>query len=244
MASWVGVGRDAVIVIAASRQPSINLHGCIAAHGESFDVSIAIEEEGGAVVRPIRGFEASRREIGDTAVGGIDVNRFECAVEHGLTGRGRRLRQFDIRKHRLFDDIFVVRADADAHVERALQRDAQPSTCNFGFAVYRQRHIDVVTPLGDTQSLRSREVRLNFARDGAFLVAELQRGQPAGVQRDIGIHGIGIKTLPQHENSFLMLVAGLGQELDVGGQRSRPQTFSSTQTGMRRPWTTCSRHCR
>ncbi len=67
-------------------------------------------------------------------------------------------------------------------------------------------------------ALRSGEVRLNLARDRALLVAELQRSQSAGVQGHVGIDGVRIQTLAQHQHGFLVLVAGFRQERNVGGQ--------------------------
>ena len=52
-----------------------------------------------------------------------------------------------------------------------------------------------------------------------LLVAKLQRSKAAGVESHVGVDGIGVERLAQHQGSFLVLVAGLGQEADVGRQR-------------------------
>ena len=39
---------------------------------QALDAALAIEEERAAVAHPVGGFEASVREIGDAAIGGID----------------------------------------------------------------------------------------------------------------------------------------------------------------------------
>ena len=60
---------------------------------------------------------------------------------------------------------------------------------------------------------------MNLARERAFLVAELQGGQAAGMQCNVGVDGVGVQTLTEHQDSLLMLVPRLIQEGDVGGQR-------------------------
>src|SRR5579864_695834 len=114
------VGRDAVIVIAAGGNSCVDLHGIVPADWEALDAAIAIEQERSAIMRPVGSLETPRREIRHTAVGGVDVYRFERTVENRLGSSRRGLRQFDIGKDCLFLNIFVVRADAESHVESAL----------------------------------------------------------------------------------------------------------------------------
>ena len=39
------------------------------------------------------------------------------------------------------------------------------------------------------------------------------------MQRHVGVDGIGVQALPQHQRRFLMLISSLGQKRNVGGQR-------------------------
>ena len=67
------VGRNAVIVVAAIREASIDDDRRVAANRQALDMAIAIEEKRAAVMRPVGRFESSRRKIGDAAVGRINA---------------------------------------------------------------------------------------------------------------------------------------------------------------------------
>src|SRR5215472_17850384 len=45
------------------------------------------------------------------------------------------------------------------------------------------------------------------------------------MQGNVGIDRVGIEALAQDQNSFLVLVSGLGQKTDVGGERYVPGHF-------------------
>ena len=106
--------------------------------------------------------------------------------------------QLNIRKYGLLDHVLVVRADAQPHIERTLQRNAQPSTRRLDLAIAAERHVHVVSPLGNAQPLGSGNIRLNFTRECAFLVAKLQRSKPTGMQSHVCIDRVCVETLAKH----------------------------------------------
>jgi hypothetical protein len=61
---------------------------------------------------------------------------------------------------------------------------------------------------------------LNLVRSLALSIAILQRSQSIAVQRYVGIHGIGVKILPQHQHGLAMLVAAAAEERNIGRQRN------------------------
>src|SRR5208283_472912 len=83
------VGGNAVIVVAACGQAGVENFRLTAVYGKALDAAVAIDEECAAVASPVGSFEASLSKVGDTAVGGIDGDGFECAVQDRLTCRSR-----------------------------------------------------------------------------------------------------------------------------------------------------------
>ena len=131
----------------------------------------------------------------------------------GLRRGGCRHGQLNFRKHRLLDDIFVVRADTDPDVEVSLQRHAQPAARDLGLAVRSgQGHINVIAPFCDTQSSGAGQIRLDLSRERSLFIAILQRGHSNAVQRHVGIHGIRVEALPEHQYCFLMRISGGSRE--------------------------------
>src|SRR5271168_2874487 len=124
-----------MIVIAASREASVEHGRRGAVDWEADDMAFAIEEKRAPIAAPVRSFESSLCEIRNAAIAGFDGDSLKRAVENRLGGgRGRRLREFDVGENCFLDDIFVVRADAEADVEVAMQRDAQPSSSDLRLA--------------------------------------------------------------------------------------------------------------
>src|SRR5579859_1715070 len=98
-----GVGRNSVVVVAAVGKTGWDDCGIVAADCEAFDMTIAVEQERSAVMRPVRSFEASFRKIMNAPDGGrIRVHNFQNAVQSGLTRRRRELAELDFREQCLF----------------------------------------------------------------------------------------------------------------------------------------------
>ena len=55
-------------------------------------------------------------------------------------------------------------------------------------------------------------------RGGALLLAGLQRGQSAAVQRHVGIGGIGLQALPDHEYGFAVRISACSEKGDIGSK--------------------------
>src|ERR1035438_4925464 len=125
------IGR--VVMICARQRPFRAVQGC-ASNAPSW--SARYFGKRAAVMRPVGRFESSWRKIGDAAVGRINGDRFERAVESRLAScGGSRLSQLDVREHGFFHHILVVGTYAEPDVERALQRNAQPTARHSWFAV-------------------------------------------------------------------------------------------------------------
>ena len=58
------------------------------ATGIVLEAAFAVEDEGGAVARPVGSLEALGRDVDDAAIGGVDGDGFESAVELRLGGGG------------------------------------------------------------------------------------------------------------------------------------------------------------
>ena len=62
------------------------------------------------------------------------------------------------------------------------------------------------------------KIRLNLSRERSLFVAILQRGHPNPVQRHVGIDGIRVEALPQHQHGLLVRISGGGGKRNVSGQ--------------------------
>ena len=112
-----------------------------------------------------------------------------------------------------------MRADSDAHIKRALERNSQPSPRHLEFSAgLGQRHVNVVSALRDAQASGRGNVRLNLVRDGAFLVTELERGQAAGVERHVGVGRVRIQALAEDQHCLLVFVSAGVRKRNVGRQ--------------------------
>src|SRR4051794_19837737 len=110
-----------MVVVETSGKAGVDLCRNASAHCEALDPSVPIKEECTSVAHPIRCFETPSIKISNAAVRRIDLHRLQRAVENRLSRRSCWFRQFDIREHSLFHNIFVMRADAEPDVEFALQ---------------------------------------------------------------------------------------------------------------------------
>ena len=124
----------------------------------------------------------------------------------------------DVGEDGLLDDVVVVRANAEADIERLGQPDPERTARRlqrFAFAGYG--HEDVIAALLDLNAARPLHVRLNLARRAAFDFAVLQRGQAVAVQRRVGVGRIRVETLPDDQTGFAVLVSAGADELNIGG---------------------------
>src|SRR5258707_12151549 len=64
------------------------------------------------------------------------------------------------------------------------------------------------------------ESGLDFAREAAFLVAELERGHSIAVHGDIDVRRIGIERRTGHEQSLAMRVHAFAEELNVSLEKT------------------------
>src|SRR5882724_247564 len=64
------------------------------------------------------------------------------------------------------------------------------------------------------------ESGLDFAREAAFLVAELQGGHAVAVESDVDVGRIGVERRTGHEQSLAMRVHAFAKELNVGLEKT------------------------
>jgi hypothetical protein len=76
-------------------------------------------------------------------------------------------------------------------------------------------HEGVLAAFFDSQARGRGDVGLDFVGKSAFGIAVLKRSKAAAVQRDVGIGGVGVETLTDHDDGFAMLVHALADEGDV-----------------------------
>ena len=70
-----------MIVVAAIGETRVYLFRASASGWDLFEMAVAIEKQVASVARPIRGFEASGRNVDYATVRRIDADRFQSAVE-------------------------------------------------------------------------------------------------------------------------------------------------------------------
>src|SRR5262245_45203746 len=150
------------------------------------------------------------------AVFRADGDGFERAFQDRLW----TLFELDIGKNRLLADIVVMRADAEADIERLCNPNAERAARRLDLLAFtRDGHPDIIAALLDLDAARPPDVRLNFARRPALDVAILKRSQPVAVQGRVGIGRIRIEVLSQDQDSFAMRIAARADKADVGRNR-------------------------
>lgn len=70
-----------------------------------------------------------------------------------------------------------------------------------------------------------RNVGLNLESQPTFFITKLQRGQAISVESNVGVDGIGVQALADHEYTFSMFVSALSDERNVRGQRNVSGSF-------------------
>src|SRR4029077_7562567 len=94
---------------------------------QSLDTTIAVKKKRAAIPRPVRCLEASRRKILHSSAGAVNCDGLECAIECSLLQlRGRGRVQRDVGEYGLRHRVLVMRANSQADVKDALQRNSQP----------------------------------------------------------------------------------------------------------------------
>src|SRR5207248_941226 len=145
-------------------------------------------------MRPVRSFKAIRRNINNTPDRGLDRYRFQAAIRYWLGCARRHTLNRDITESGLLGRIFIMRTDSDAGIKRTVERNWHGTGGKMQIAsLLTQRNINVPADPSDPKPRRSRNVRLNFGRGAALLIAILQRSQSIPVQRNIRVNRIGIE---------------------------------------------------
>ena len=182
---------------------------------------VPVEEQAGAIRHPVGRLKPLRCNVNGAPVRGGHGNDFERTVERRRCG-GRRLcsLQIYIREHRCFHHVFIVAAHAYPHVKRRFQSDPRGSARQIKFTFFvRQPQGEVRAAFFNPQPRRRGNIGLYFVGGRALLLAILQRGQTAAVQRRVGVRRIPVKALADHEHRFAMLVHALAEKRDVRRQR-------------------------
>ena len=122
-----------------------------------------------------------------------------------------------------------MRANADPDIEVSLQRDSQPSARHLGLALRGgQRHVDVIAPLCDTQSSGARKDSTEFLASSLPFRREIAVQSFHAVQGHVGVDGIRVEALPEHQHGLLMRISGGGGKRNVSGQGDVPEIFFHT----------------
>src|SRR6266508_4085849 len=164
--------------------------------------------------RPVGRFEVYAFGVDHAAIFGGNRNGLQRAFENRL----RALLDLDVREKSLLDDVVVVRADAEADIERLGQFDPERAARRLQrFSFAGDGHEDVIAAFLDLNAARRLHVRLNLARRAALYFSVLQRGQAVAVQRRVGIGRIRVETLTDDQTRLAMRIAAGADELNVGG---------------------------
>jgi hypothetical protein len=119
-----------------------------------------------------------------------------------------------------------VSAHPDSDVKRRFQLDLHRPAREFHWPVAGgYGHVEVGPRLGDPDPLWLGYVRLHLVRRRPFGIARLERREPIGVHGRVRVRRIGVESLAEHEDAFLVRVAGRGREGDVSGQRHVVRDF-------------------
>src|SRR5262245_7017655 len=208
------VGRDAVVVVAASGEAGVERLRFAAADRQLVDKPALVEQNVFSVARPVGRFEVYAFGVDHAAILGRNRNGLQRAFDDRL----RALLDLDVREKSLLDDVVVVRADAEADIERLGQLDPERAARRLQRLPFAgDGHEDVIAALLDLNAARRLHVRLNLARRAALYFTVLQRGQPVAVQRRVGVGRIRIETLTDDQTGLAMRIAAGADELNVGG---------------------------
>src|SRR5579859_1312735 len=76
-------------------------------------------------------------------------------------------------------------------------------------------HGEVIAVLFDFEVLGRPERGLDFAREAAFFVAELERGHAIAVEGDVGVGRIGVQRRTHHKKRLAMRIHAFADKLNV-----------------------------
>ncbi len=107
---------------------------------------------------------------------------------------------------------------------------------------------NVLPLLLDEEPVRIREVRLDFVREAALGIPELQRRQAVAVDGGVNIGRIGVEVLADDQARLAMRLLALADEPDVGRERDvAADPLPRVVKRVARPptcWPRCRRRCR
>ena len=83
---------------------------------------------------------------------------------------------FHVGEDGFFDYVFLVRAEADADVERSFERDRNRASRHLEVLAFRcEPHVGVLAALFDAHASGRGDIRLDLVRERALRVAILKR---------------------------------------------------------------------
>src|SRR6266849_10496269 len=129
------------------------------------------------------------------------------------------LLELDVGEDRCLQNICIMRAHRQAHINRILQHHRCWADGFQFFArvagIYRE-----LTPAAfDADAYRADDRGSNLLSVGVRGAAELQGSESITVERDIGISSIGVEALANHERRFAVFDRAGADEAHVNGQR-------------------------
>src|ERR1700743_3741197 len=103
-----------MIVIALRQRVCRDAFWLVAVEDQPINSSVLVEQERGAITRPVGRLEMRGRYISNTAISGSDRNRLKRAVENRLRfGFRRWFFNLHVRKNGRLLVVLVMRANAD-----------------------------------------------------------------------------------------------------------------------------------
>ncbi len=145
----------------------------------------------------------------------------------GAPARGREMIEFDMGERRPLDHILVVRADADADIERAGHRHLGGSSRRFQLAIVaRDEGVEIIAAFLDAHRFGRGDVGLHLVHDAAGRVAKLQGCEADSVHGHVHGRRIAVQVLADHENRLAMGISAGAEDRDVGGESNISRDLS------------------
>src|SRR5882672_6596583 len=148
-----------------------------------------------------------------------------------IVGRGGEFLEEELGEDGGFEDVGIVRTDAEADVDGAfeLNRDWGVGWCEFGAGRARaHRELSAVTLKTNAVPGVDRGFRLespHFGRLRAGNGAVLQRDQAVAMQSNIGVGRVWFQTLAHHDYRLAVFLSTSSDELSISGEAEIPADF-------------------
>ena len=173
------------------------------------EIAARVDEEEFAVAGPVGGFDDAAGLVDLGALLGAEVmDHDSAAVER--TGFKLRALEGDVREDGGFEDVRVVRADAETDVGGVGEFEGEGAD---GFA---DEDLDLIALAFDAEASGALGRGTDFGGGTAFDSAVSEGGEAVAMDGDVGIDGVGVEILTEHEHGLAVGVDTGAEEADVG----------------------------